>query len=123
MSILDRPEKGFEPGQAKPERNRDQNRNPVHLAALSSRIALATTISDDSDMASAAIKGLTSPKMASGTATRLYPIAITKFCRTTACVLRAARMAAQTGARLPPRNTISAAFCPASLADAGAIEA
>ena len=66
-----RPEKGCKPGQSEREGDRDQHNEPGHVAAPRSLSALATTIKDDPDMASAAISGVTCPAIASGTARTL----------------------------------------------------
>lgn len=65
------PEERRQAEQPKPQRNRHQNRQDRHFAAPRSRSALATTTSDDPDIASAAISGVTSPAIARGTASRL----------------------------------------------------
>ena len=57
--------------QAKPQRNRDQDQDACHFAAPFNRKALATTMTEEPDMASAAINGVTIPMIAIGTAMRL----------------------------------------------------
>lgn len=66
-----RPKECRQPQQPKPKRDGQQQREDRHLAAPRSRSALATTTSDEPDIASAAISGVTSPAIASGTARTL----------------------------------------------------
>lgn len=68
LAAAQRPEKGTKPQKTKPKRNGDEKGNSGHFAAAFSRKALATTITEEPDMASAAIKGVTSPMIAIGTA-------------------------------------------------------
>lgn len=66
-----RPEEAAQAAKPQQQRHRDQEGQPVHRAAPRSRSALPTTISDEADIASAAIKGVTTPAIASGTASTL----------------------------------------------------
>lgn len=65
------PEEGGEAGQAKQQGDRDKEKHAIHLTAPLSLRALATTMIDEPDIASAAISGVTLPAMASGTAMAL----------------------------------------------------
>src|SRR5690606_22206410 len=71
LPAAQRPEEGRQAGQAKAEGDRDQEQQAVHRAERISRSELATTMSELPDMATAAISGVTSPAMASGTAITL----------------------------------------------------
>lgn len=71
LSAAQRPEKGPQSEQAQAQRNGDQDGYARHLAAPFNRNAFATTMTDEPDMASAAINGVTIPMIAIGTATRL----------------------------------------------------
>ena len=71
LAATKRPEKGAKAQQAEPESNRDEEGDPRHFAAPFRRRALATTITDEPDMASAAISGVTMPMIAMGTAITL----------------------------------------------------
>ncbi len=62
------PEKTDKAHQAQQQRDRDQDRQTVHPAADLSLSALATTMIDEPDIASAATNGVTNPAKASGTA-------------------------------------------------------
>lgn len=65
------PEERRKPRKAKRKRNGDQDENAVHRATRFRRRALATTSSDDPDMAAAATSGVTRPVIAKGTASAL----------------------------------------------------
>lgn len=90
LAASQRPHKRRQSGKAKSQRDRDKKEKVSHrklsrmtgvMFALrtglsswfgfSSRNALATTINDDSDMATTAISGVTWPSTATGTAMRL----------------------------------------------------
>ena len=71
LPIPQRPEEGGEAEQAKEKGNRDQQAKTDHFAAPFKRSALAMTISEDVDMATAATSGVTLPATASGTASTL----------------------------------------------------
>lgn len=71
LAIVERPEKGGKTSQPQAESDWDEETDTVHRAILLSRNALATTISDEIDIAKAAISGVTKPKIASGTARKL----------------------------------------------------
>ena len=71
LARANRPEKGGQRGKAEAERERDEQGEAVHRAARRRRRALATTSSEDPDIASAAISGVTRPAIASGTARTL----------------------------------------------------
>lgn len=71
LSAAQRPEKGAEAKKAKSECDRDEEGDARHFAAPFSRSALATTITDEPDIASAAISGVTMPIIAKGTAITL----------------------------------------------------
>ena len=71
LAAAQRPEKGPQSKQAKPQRNRDQDQDACHFAAPFNRKALATTMTEEPDMASAAINGVTIPMIAIGTAMTL----------------------------------------------------
>lgn len=66
-----RPEEKGQSAQPEQQRTRDEDGETVHRAARRRRSALATTIIEDPDMASAAINGVTTPATASGTAMTL----------------------------------------------------
>ena len=63
-----KPEEPTEPKQPEAQRNGDEEGQPGHCAALPRRSELPTTTSELSDMATAAISGVTRPEIASGTA-------------------------------------------------------
>lgn len=65
------PEESSQTDQPEAESNRDEQQDAVHRTAARSRNALATTSSDEPDMARAAMSGVTSPAIASGTAMAL----------------------------------------------------
>ena len=72
LPTLQRPEKSRQPQQAEAQRRGDQPQQHLHQTrARFSRRALAITSSDDVDMATAAISGVTRPATASGRASRL----------------------------------------------------
>lgn len=68
LAIAHRPQEGNEACAAQDQRHRNKDQKAVHRAALVSRRALATTRTDDVDMAIAATSGVTIPASASGTA-------------------------------------------------------
>ena len=68
LTMAKRPEESGEAQKAKPEGDWYQDEDPVHRSALLTA-RIATTISDEPDIAMAAISGVTSPRKASGTAT------------------------------------------------------
>ncbi len=85
LSAFERPEK---PEQAdKPEAKRQRHENDKYFhhdlpcATRRARSAFNMTNSEEPDIAAAAIRGVTTPLMAIGTASRLYPTASQKFCR------------------------------------------
>ena len=71
MAPLHGPEERGETEHSKAQRNRDQEGEAAHCAALASLSELPTTTSELSDIATAAIKGVTRPASASGTAKTL----------------------------------------------------
>lgn len=71
LAAAQRPEKGTKAQQTQTQRDRDEESNPGHFAAAFNRSAFATTITDEPDIANAAISGVTIPMIASGTATTL----------------------------------------------------
>jgi len=71
LAIANRPEECRETRKAKAEGERDEQQDAVHRTAPLNRSALATTNSDDPDIAAAAINGVTWPRIASGTAIAL----------------------------------------------------
>src|SRR4029077_14835264 len=90
LAVFQRPHEGRKSYQAKPDRNRDKEREVDHSAASPSnsrapwcagsrslrplwprRRAFATTTTHHADIATAATSGVTSPRMPSGIATRL----------------------------------------------------
>lgn len=71
LPAVQRPEKCCKPQKTKAERNGYQKGDTGHFTAPFSRSALATTMTEEPDMESAAINGVTIPMMASGTAIRL----------------------------------------------------
>ena len=78
LAVAQCPQEGREGEQAQKKRDRYENQQAVHQRALCkrgvpalSRSALPITSSEDDDIATAATSGVTSPEMASGTATRL----------------------------------------------------
>jgi len=72
-------------------------------------------------MTMAAISGVTSPAIASGTQIALYPAATAKFCKAMDRARLAVAMASSTGASFAPWNTQSAARWLISAALAGEI--
>ncbi len=72
LSALERPHEGEQPGNTHQERDRDQEEE-THVRAVPPpmRNAFATTRMEDSDMAIAAMRGVTKPAIAIGTATML----------------------------------------------------
>lgn len=71
LAVAQCPLEGDKPEQAHAERYGYEHGETGHFADPTSRSELTTTISDDSDMATAAISGVTSPAIASGTASTL----------------------------------------------------
>lgn len=73
LTVLEGPEKGPDSEKAEQQGNRHQEQKSRHESFLppASRRALRVTISDDPDMASAAISGVTNPIIARGAATAL----------------------------------------------------
>lgn len=71
LSDLQRPEKGGESGQTHEERDWQQDRNARHFVDLASLREFAMTISELVDIAAAASKGVTKPRIARGTASAL----------------------------------------------------
>src|SRR5947209_20527668 len=92
LAVFHRPHEGSEPDQAEPNRNRDEEEEVDHSAAPAGdvwinpagrdsgrrppagpreprRSAFATTMMDDSDIATAATSGVTRPSTATGLAT------------------------------------------------------
>lgn len=69
LSRAQGPEEGRETDEAQQQRRRDEQQQAAHEALRSSarRSALQTTTSDELDMATAAISGVTRPATASGT--------------------------------------------------------
>ncbi|CAN5261379.1 hypothetical protein BH10PSE14_BH10PSE14_10830 [soil metagenome] len=65
------PEERGKPAKPECQRDRDEKRYAGHRVARRKRNALATTSSDEPDMASAAISGVTIPAIAIGTASML----------------------------------------------------
>lgn len=59
LAVFDRPKKAYEAQKPETQRNRDEQSQPCHLAAFLRRSALATTTSDEPDIAAAAINGVT----------------------------------------------------------------
>lgn len=72
LPAFERPEKGREPKGAHQESERDEEDQDLHgcLSAFS-RNAFSVTISEEEDITTAAISGVTYPATASGTAIRL----------------------------------------------------
>jgi len=66
-----RPEKRGQPPQPQGKRDWYKEGNAGHRAAVRNRRALATTSNEEPDIAKAAIKGVTMPAIASGTARKL----------------------------------------------------
>ncbi len=66
-----RPEERGQRGQSQSQRNRQEKQDFGHRAAHCRRSELATTMIELPDIASAAINGVISPAMASGTASAL----------------------------------------------------
>ncbi len=66
-----RPEKRRQSRQTERQGNGDEQEEPVHWTAQRSRSEFATTMSELEDMASAAMRGVTKPPIASGTAKTL----------------------------------------------------
>src|SRR5262249_17942710 len=126
LAVFQRPHKGRKSYQAEPDRDRNEKEEVDHSAAFTansraswcagspsprpSRSACATTMTDDSDIATAATSGVTSPSAPSGIATRLYATASVKFCRTSRAARRATTTAWGTARRLSRKNTRSAAL-------------
>src|SRR5260370_7889779 len=85
LPAFERPEKAQQPGEPEPERQRHKDDKDFHQdlprAARRARRAFSITSSDEPDMATAAISGVTNPTIAIGTARRLYPTATQSFCR------------------------------------------
>lgn len=71
LASLQRPEEEGQPAQAKQQCAGDEDGDAVHFELPRSRSALATTMIEEPDMASAAMSGVTMPAMASGTAMTL----------------------------------------------------
>lgn len=74
LAVLERPEKGRKAEPAKRDRKRHQIEQDFHQAGSlcrRARKALSITSSDEPDIATAAISGVTRPAMASGTASAL----------------------------------------------------
>ena len=68
LAVTHRPQESDEARSAQKQRYWDKDQQSVHRAALVKRKALATTSTEDVDMAMAAIIGVTIPARASGTA-------------------------------------------------------
>ena len=66
-----RPEKACQAEQSQPQSDRDEEDEAVQRAPRARRRELPTTMRELSDIATAAINGVTSPATASGTATTL----------------------------------------------------
>src|SRR5215216_1185930 len=85
LTALERPEKSEQPCETEAERQRHQNDEHFHhglrCATRRARSAFNITSSEEPDIASAAISGVTNPAMAIGTARKLYPTASQRFCR------------------------------------------
>lgn len=71
LAGLQRPEEEGEAAKSEQQRAGDEDGEAVHLVAPRSLSALATTMIEEPDMARAAISGVTTPAMASGTAMML----------------------------------------------------
>ena len=71
LAPLEHPEERRKSNTTQEERNGDKDAKNVHRAAYFKRNALSDTVSDDEDMARAAISGVASPAMAKGTARTL----------------------------------------------------
>ena len=74
LTALERPQKGDQPGQAEHQRHRHQVDQDVHEpnpGRSRARNAFTVTRSEEPDMASAAISGVTRPAIAIGTANKL----------------------------------------------------
>src|SRR5512140_3590542 len=71
LAALERPQEGKEAGEAQPQRHRHQIDQDVHDRLPRARSAFSVTSSDDPDIANAAIKGVTAPEIAIGTAIAL----------------------------------------------------
>ena len=71
LALAHRPEERREAEQAHAQRDRDEEGETAHLVALARRSEFPTTTSELSDIATAAISGVTSPASAIGRATTL----------------------------------------------------
>lgn len=71
LSVRDRPDESDEAGKSHQQRDGYQENETVHRADRMRRSELPTTIIDDSDIATAATRGVTNPAMAAGTASAL----------------------------------------------------
>lgn len=73
LMVPDRPDAGEQGDEAQGDRSRTEKEKDVHGASLTPfiRRAFSVTTSEEADMAIAATSGLTSPRIATGAATRL----------------------------------------------------
>ena len=71
LPMPQRPEKGHKPKPAEKQRHGDQVDKDFHAGAYLSLSAFSETVTDDSDIAKAAMSGVARPKKAIGTASRL----------------------------------------------------
>lgn len=71
LAAFERPQESAQADKPEEKGDRDQNDDDVHARILESRKALPVTRSDELDIATAAISGVTSPIIASGTVTAL----------------------------------------------------
>ena len=85
LSTFERPEKPEQTDKPEAKGQRYENHEYFHHdlpgATRRARSAFSITSSEEPDIAAAAIRGVTTPLMAIGTASRLYPTASQRFCR------------------------------------------